>query len=220
MNTKTDTKKLVTLGMLGSAAFMVMALIHIPVLLFLSYEPKDVILSITGFLFGPAAALGVTAVVSFLEMITVSSTGWIGLVMNILSSGVYACTAAVVYKKNRSLKGAVVGLVMAIVLTTAVMLLWNYLITPLYMNVPREQVAGLLVPAFLPFNLIKGSLNAALCMLLYKPVIRGLQKTNLLPASEKGRGQRKSGVSVGVALVSALVAASCILVILVWQGKL
>lgn len=50
------------------------------------------------------------------------------------------------------------------------MMVWNYLVAPLYMGVPREEVAKLLLPAFLPFNLLKGGLNAAITMLLYRPV--------------------------------------------------
>ena len=38
------------------------------------------------------------------------------------------------------------------------------------MGYPREAVAELLIPAFLPFNLLKGGLNAAITMLIYKPV--------------------------------------------------
>jgi riboflavin transporter FmnP len=52
-----------------------------------------------------------------------------------------------------------------------VMLLWNYFIAPIYMGYPREAVVELLIPVFLPFNLIKGGLNAAVTLLLYKPVL-------------------------------------------------
>ena len=55
-----------------------------------------------------------------------------------------------------------------------VMLLWNYLIAPIYMGYPREAVVELLIPAFLPFNLIKGGLNAAITMIIYKPVVKAL----------------------------------------------
>ena len=54
------------------------------------------------------------------------------------------------------------------------MMLWNWLLTPLYMGVPREEVVKLLLPAFLPFNFIKGGLNAAITILLYKPALSAL----------------------------------------------
>lgn len=60
------------------------------------------------------------------------------------------------------------------------MLLWNYFVTPFYMGYSREAVAKLLLPAFLPFNVLKGSLNAAFTLLLYRPIIRALAKAGQL----------------------------------------
>ena len=38
------------------------------------------------------------------------------------------------------------------------MLLWNYLITPIYMGMDREEiVVPMLIPVFLPFNLVKAA---------------------------------------------------------------
>ena len=61
------------------------------------------------------------------------------------------------------------------------MLLWNYLIAPIYMGLPREELAKLLLPVFLPFNLIKGGINAAITFLVHKPVISALKRSHLLP---------------------------------------
>ena len=214
------TKKICALAMLSALAFVVMAFSRVlpPMVLFLKYDPKDIVITIGGFLYGPLAALTVTTVVAFLEMFTVSTTGFIGLVMNIISGCAFACTAAFIYKKWRSLKGAVAGLAAAWLFTTAVMVMWNYLITPLYMNVPRTEVAKLLIPAFVPFNLIKGGLNAAFTMLLYKPVKAALQASNLMPVlAEQGKTGK---INVGVVIASAFVIVTCILWVLVIQGKL
>jgi len=213
-----NMKKLCILAMLSALAFVVMAVGRIPVVLFLKYDPKDVVITIGGFLFGPLAAFAVTVVVSFVEMVTVSDNGLIGLLMNIIAGCSFACTASFIYKKKRNLKGAVIGLVAACLFTTAVMLLWNFIITPLYMHVPREKVVELLVPAFLPFNLLKGGLNAALTMLLYKPVKAALQASRLLPPLEEPGDKRK--ISLGVIIVSLVVLATCVLLVLVMQGKL
>ena len=63
---------------------------------------------------------------------------------------------------------------------TAVMLLWNYAITPMYMNVPREMIKGMLLPGFMPFNLIKGGINAVITLMLYKPLISALRGAKLI----------------------------------------
>ena len=103
---KANTKKMVLIAMLSAMAFVMVALIRIPVVLFLSYEPKDVIVTIGGFLLGPMAAFIVSLIVSVVEMVTISSTGIIGCIMNLLSTVCFACTAAFVYKRKRTKRGS------------------------------------------------------------------------------------------------------------------
>lgn len=186
-----DTKKLTVLSMLCALAFLLVVVVKIPVVLFLKYEPKDVVITMGGFIYGPLAALIISAVVSLIEMLTISTTGWIGCIMNILSTAAFACTAALIYKKKRTLSGAITGLAVGTILMTIVMLLWNYILTPLYMNTPRADIATMLVPVFLPFNLIKGILNTAITALLYRPVVEGLRKANLLTRSQTS-GEKKN----------------------------
>ena len=215
------TKQMVTMGMMAALAYIVMVFIRIPVVLFLKYEPKDVIITIGGFIYGPVAAFLISLIVSFVEMFTVSETGWIGAAMNLISTCSFACVAAAVYKKNHTLKGAVIGLVIGLISMVAVMMLWNYFLTPIYMGYPREAVAAMLPTAFLPFNLLKGGLNAALTMLLYKPVVITLRKAHLVPASTGAKaGTGFKQISWGVVLVSAAVLITCILLVLVISGKI
>ncbi|MBQ4436122.1 MAG: ECF transporter S component [Clostridia bacterium] len=218
---KYDTKRIVTLGLMAALAFAAVALIRIPAVSFLKYEPKDVLLAITGFLFGPIDALIVTVVVSLVEMMTVSTTGPIGLLMNVISSCSFVCIAAAIYQKRRTLKGAVIGLVIGVMVMTAVMILWNYLITPIYQGVPRSVVAGMLVPVFLPFNLVKGTLNAALTMLLYKPVVETLRKAKLAPQSDHPEQHTgKTVVKPSVLVGSVFLIVTCILIFLAMSGKI
>ena len=207
-----------TLAILSALAYIVMVLIKIPVVLFLSYEPKDVIIAIGGFLYGPLSALVMSVVVALVEMVTVSTTGIYGAIMNALSSITFACTAAFVYKKWRKLPGAATGLVCGIVITVPVMLLWNYLIVPLYSpNISREAIIPMLTSIFLPFNLLKYGLSAAITMLLYKPVRIALNKSNLLPVSS-AQGAKTARFNIGAVLISALIIVTCVLLILSWQG--
>ena len=48
-----QTKKLTVLAMLCAVAYVIVALVRIPVVMFLKYEPKDVIIAFGGFLYGP-----------------------------------------------------------------------------------------------------------------------------------------------------------------------
>lgn len=210
-----STKKLVLLAMLAAVAYLIVALVRIPVVLFLKYEPKDVVITIGGFLLGPMASLIISTLVSLIEMFTISDTGPIGCLMNLLSTCSFACTAAFIYKKKHSLNGAVAGLLIGSLFMTMIMLLWNWLITPLYMGVERSAIETMLLPVFLPFNLLKAGLNTALTLCLYKPLVTALRRTGLVETSA-----RKGGSKIGVYILSAVLLATCILLYLVLQGKL
>ena len=138
---------------------------------------------------------------------------YIGFGMNVLSTCAFACTAAVVYKRMHTLKGAILGLIAGVLTMTLAMLLWNYIITPIYMGYPREAVSAMLVPVFLPFNLIKGILNMAFTMLLYKPVSSALRKAELI---ERSREKRET--KTGLYVAALLLLATGILAILAMRG--
>lgn len=214
-----DTKKMVLLAMLAAVAYMLVALVRIPVLPmvpFLKYEPKDVIITIGGFMMGPSAAFIISFLVALVEMVTISTTGPIGCLMNLISSACFACTAAAVYKKKRSIGGAVLGLLLGSACMITVMLLWNWLITPLYMGVPRQTVEGMLLPGFLPFNALKAGFNSALTLLLYKPLVSALRKTGFIPQKVSNPASAKWGIY----LLGAALLVTCILLLLVCQGHL
>ena len=214
---KERTRILTLTAMFTALAYVVAAVARIPIstLPFLKYDPKDVILAICGFLLGPIPALGATAAASLIEMITVGTTGFIGLAMNILSSASFACVAAWVYRKKHTLVGACIGLVLGVAAMTAVMLLWNYFVTPIYMGYPREAVAAMLAPVFLPFNLIKGGVNAAITVLVYKPVSTALKRAHLIHSAS---GAQKGKVAVGAYIVAVFVLITCIFAILTVKG--
>ena len=184
---KTTTKKIATIGMLCALAYVAMALIHvklIPAAGFLTYDPKDVIIAVGGFLLGPVYALVISVIVAFLEMITISESGIIGFVMQVIATAAFVIPAAIMYKKNRSRRSALIGLAVGTGCMVAIMVLWNYILTPLYMGAARSDVAAMLVPIIIPFNLIKGVLNSVLTLLIYKPVVTGLRKTGLVQDRE------------------------------------
>lgn len=207
---KIQTQKITLIAMFCALAYAAVAIGRVPVVLFLKYDPKDIVITLSGLIISPAAAMIVSAVSSVLEMITISDTGIIGCIMNIVSSCSFACTAAFVYKKKRTLFGAGLGLTMGCFVMVLIMLLWNYCITPIYMGYPREAVVKLLLPAFLPFNLMKGGLNAALTFLMYKPVVTSLRNAGLLP--NVGTSKKKTNIPLLCAAIIIIV--TCILFML------
>ena len=212
---KMSTKELTTLAMLTAIAYALVCTVRIPIVLFLKYEPKDVVITIGGFLMGPMAVLISSSIVALIEMFTISDTGIIGCIMNFLSTCAFAVPAALVYKRRHTMAGAIAGLAVGTVTMVATMLLWNYLITPLYMTgTSRSDIAGMLMPVFLPFNLLKAGLNSAFILLLYKPLVVSLRKAGLLPATGSGAKSAKFGVTI----FAALLLTTCVLFVLVLRG--
>lgn len=214
-NRSEHLRRSVLIAMLAAIAYLIVSYIRIPVVLFLKYEPKDVIITIGGFLLGPMASFVISLVVSLLEMVTISETGPIGALMNLLSTCSFACTATLVYKKCHKLKGAILGLLAGSATMICAMLLWNWLITPLYMGVPRKDIQGMLIPVFLPFNSLKAGLNSALILGLYKPLTSALRRTRLLPEAADAKSAKP-----GLYLFALALLATCVLFLLVLKGIL
>ncbi len=97
------TRKIVLMAVLCAIAYLCVFIFRIsiiPAAPFLSYEPKDVILVIGAFLFGPLEGIVMSVCVSLVEMVTISSTGPIGMIMNNISSCAFCGVAGLIYKKN------------------------------------------------------------------------------------------------------------------------
>ena len=212
----TNVRTITSLAMLAAIAYVVMLLSKMlpQVSGFLQMDLKDTVICIGAFLFGPLSAAVISIVVAVVEMFTVSDTGPIGCIMNVLATCAFCCTASYLYKKMHTKKGAVLGLACGVVCLVAVMLLWNYLITPLYMtNFSRADVAALLPTLFLPFNLAKGGMNMAATLLLYPPVVGALRRAGVVPPSQSGQGKTLNAgfLLFALALLATFVAFALVL---------
>lgn len=183
---------------------------------FLSYEPKDAVIVIAGFIFGPLTCVVISVLCSLLEMLTISTTGIYGFVMNVVATCAFAVPAAWLYHRRRTQKHAMLGLLCGVLSMAACMIAWNYVITPFYMGVERSVVAGMLASVFLPFNLVKGGLNAALVLLLYKPVVGALRRMGLVAPSQGKKGRFSPAFTV----FALLLVATFVLLLLVLLGVL
>ena len=217
---KMSTRYMAAVAMFSAVSFVAVLVSKVipNVAGFLSYEPKDAVIVIAGLLYGPLTSVLISLIVSFIEMITISSTGPYGFLMNVVSTCAFAVPAAWYYQKHRTQKDAVIGLVIGVLTMAAAMLLWNYIITPFYMGVPRATVAGMLMTVFLPFNLVKGGINAGLTLLLYKPVVNALRAAGLAQPSSSGKA--KGNFSAGFTLFAVAVLATFVLLFLVMIGVL
>ena len=67
-----STKKLTTIAILSAMAMVLNLLIHfplVPAVSFLSYDPKDIIIVIAGFIYGPMTSFIMSVLCSFLEIV-------------------------------------------------------------------------------------------------------------------------------------------------------
>lgn len=205
-NTRNNNlKKLSVLGLFIALGYICLFVFRFRIQ-FLTLDFKDVFITLAGFIYGPVAAVTIAFIESVLEFITVSSTGFWGAIMNFAGSAAFAVTASLIYKYNKSFKGAIVALVSSVFSTTAVMMLANLLITPIYTNTDVKTVAGMILPLLLPFNLIKSILNAVFTFILYKPVSQALRSMNILPKSE-------SKFALNKRTVCGIIAACIILIV-------
>ena len=202
-----QTKKLCGMAMFSALAFVLSLATAGIRIAFLTIDIKDAILAIGAFIYGPISALPICIVTAFLSsVITGFETGFWGLAMDFLSSLIFVITAASVYKYKRTMTGAVIGLFIAVLAYTIMMVPLNLLITPIFTGQSVEAVVGLLVPLLIPFNFAKSILNAAVVMVLYKPIVTALRATKLVRGDTKSTKIGKTTVIIiAIAIVTLLV---------------
>jgi len=178
-NKKISTKQLTTLGVMSALSIVLMVLIRIPfpTAPFLEYDPADVPILISTFLFGPWWGLLMTAVVSIIQGITVSvSSGIIGIIMHIAATGGFVISAGLIYKRGKSLKRAIIALIVGTIIQTVFMAGMNLVFTPVFMKTPLDVVLKMMIPTIIPFNLIKAGVNAFVTFFIYKFVSKAVNK--------------------------------------------
>ena len=144
----------------------------LPGVTFLKYDPSAIIALIAGFAFGPATGV-VVSTVSYLPHIATQS-GLYGMVMAIIATLSLVLPASLVYRRNTTFKGALIGMGVGAIVCLICCIAANIVITPIYMGAPTQTVIDMIVPALLPFNAAKIAINCVACALIYKPVTKAL----------------------------------------------
>lgn len=213
---KISTKKMTILALFSALAVVLCLLFRVPLVPsvpFLTYDPKDVVIGIAGFLYGPVSAFIVSAISSLLELMFHGGNilDWL---MDVLSSCSFICTAAYIYKKLHSKNGAFIGLCAGTAAAVVVMVIWNYFVTPFYYGMPQEVVNGLL-PAIALFNFLKAAINSVIILLVYKPVSNALHKSGLVDKRESSvPSNKKTMAVVGTVILATVILATVIVAIL------
>lgn len=138
----------------------------IPGVPWLKYDPSGIVCLVAGFAYGPAAAV-LVSVLGFVPH--VFADPW-GSLMAIAVALAMSVPAALVYRRLRTRRGALIGIIAGAVVALAVAIIGNLLVTPIYADMTVEQVAAMIVPALLPFNLAKLAVHGVVTFLIYKPI--------------------------------------------------
>ena len=138
----------------------------VPGVEWLKYDPSGIVSLVAGFAYGPAAAV-IVSVLGFLPHLFTNP--W-GTLMAVLLGFALSVPAALIYRRNKTRKGAVIGIIVGAIAALAVAIVGNVIVTPFYAHMTTAQVVALIVPALLPFNALKFTIHGVVTFLIYKPI--------------------------------------------------
>ena len=172
-NTQSKTARLAKMAMLVAISIVLVAIVRFPIfpaVTFLEYDPADIPIMVGTFAFGPGAGILLTVVTSVLQGVTVSAkSGAYGIIMHIIATSTLVIVAGLIYRKEKTKKHAIVGLLCGTAAMTLIMIAANLVITPLFMGVPRSAVWDLM-PFIAAFNVVKAGVNSLVTFLIYKRI--------------------------------------------------
>ncbi len=163
--------KITSISILVALSIVAGYFIHFPILPqapFLLYDPGSIFLLIGSFKLGPKTGIVMCFITAILFALITGQGGPYGALMNFLATGTLVFVSSQVYFLYHTKKGAILGMFLGTLAMALIMIPANLIITPLYLGVQREIVVKMLIPAIIPFNLLKGIISGLLTFILYK----------------------------------------------------
>ena len=207
------------LAFFTAVAYLSIYIIHFRVQ-FLTFEFKNVFITIAAMLFGPLAGCVISLVSAFLEFALYSTTGFYGFLMNFISSASFSMIAALIYRGSRTQLSSYLSLGVASIASTAMMVVANLLVTPLFLGGTVAEVLALIPKMIFPFNLIKCIANSALILLFYKPITLILRRAKMIPGEVNNGDYFNSRTVVSIVVAAVLITVSLVVLILVLGGSI
>ena len=189
---KDTTHNLTVAAMLSAVAFILMFIeFPIPMLIpaFIKMDVSDLPALLGAFALGPVYGVIISFMKNLLHIVIKgTSTACVGELSNFILGAIFSAVAGYLYKHHKSRKTAIIGAVAGAVAMGVLSVPSNYFVVyPAYVqfyHMPLEAILGMyqailpsadslikcLILFNLPFTLVKGLLDAVLCMLIYKPL--------------------------------------------------
>ena len=188
-NSTSKVRVLTGTAMLGAVAAVLMYLeFPIPIMpAFVKLDVSELPALIASFAYGPVSGILVCLIKNLIKLPS-TSTAAVGELFNFVMGALFVGVAGIVYKKNKTRKGAIIGAVAGALIMALVSLPYNYFVVyPAYVvmyHLPLEAIIGMyqainpnvngllacLVTFNVPFTFAKGMVDALLCFLIYKPL--------------------------------------------------
>lgn len=165
-----STRQLVTMALMCAIGTL-LSFIEFPLLpgvTWLKFDASNMPAMVAGFAYGPAGGVAVGIVTAIIHGLLMAD--FTGALMNILVVTCFVLPAALIYKKKRTYKFAIIGLVFSIIADVIGSIIGNLLLTPSWLGVPFDAVVALIIPVLIPFNLLKGLLNSVITLIVYKSI--------------------------------------------------
>lgn len=156
--------RIAVLSALASILFM----IEVPIVSFYKLDFSNLPALLGGFSMGAGPGLAILALKSVLGLLH-SSTGGVGELADLLMGAAMLLPAALIYRRHRSRRGAVIGMAVG----TAAMILASALVNYLLlfpMLTGSHPTFEFILTVTAPFNLLKGVAISVVTYLIYKPL--------------------------------------------------
>ncbi len=199
MSKTNNRRRLITIAKIAilAALSVLIQLLDFPLLFiapsFYKFDFSEVVVMFGGFSMGPIAAVVIELVKNLLNLILNGTvTSGIGELSNFLIGSSFTFTAALIYKYNKTKKGAVISLLSGTAVLAIFSVIINYFVLiPAYavalpfihdiseltvFNDTSMSLFKFVLICVLPFNLIKGTVSSILTFLAYKRVSPLLHK--------------------------------------------
>lgn len=185
-------------GILGALGFVLMLLeFPLPFIIpsFIKLDFSELPALIAAFAYGPTYGILVCLIKNLLHLFVTTSAG-VGELSNFVMGVVFTGVAGLVYRKNHTRQGAFIGSLLGAFTMAVVSVFTNFFIVyPAFVviyGMPMEAILGMykaLLPVAdnlwkallifnLPFNFVKGVLDAAVCFAVYKRITPILKMEN------------------------------------------
>lgn len=164
---------------------------------FMKMDLSELPVIIGGFILGPVGCIAIAVLKVFIKFVLKgTSIMFFGELANIIGSITYSLPASILYNSFKTKKGAIIGLLIGILLSSAVCTICNALfLFPVYINVFHmseeviikmcsailpfiDSMTKVYIFSVLPFNIIKFSITSIITYFFYKNISKHIK--NLL----------------------------------------